>query len=232
MNDILRLVLTIAIATVCGCRTRPSGLALQDTLADRPLQGTILQSAQLPADAIRSLTASGQGWTLDVWWKPEALTRHVTWRKGEAGCSLTVPLRQRPRPWTSTSAGVTETKYGPYQPALNLRDGGDAWQVVMSHERIDFPSEQDLVRRLQWKYYNDPSKTALSSDGILVVLAVDISSAHMNSLGVDINTLTVNGKPPSAEILKPFLQGTIICHAEQCGIPSARAPSSQGVGGR
>ena len=181
---------------------------LQDHLASQAQQDTSMPSAKPPIGARCSLEAAGDGWGLTVLWKTNELTRYVDWKKGNAGFALALPLRRRPSPWTYTNGGTTQTKYGPYQPALTHREGGKPWRVVMSHEKVDFPAEQDLLKVLQWKCYRDPAQTAVSPDGHLVSLRAD-EYPEGGSLGITIYTLSINGEPPPADVLEPFLMGAI-----------------------
>ena len=126
MKAILHIGLATALTLFCGCAAQPSGMALQDDLASQTQQDTSLPSAKPPIDARCSIEAAGDGWGLAVLWKTNEMTRYVDWKKGDAGFALALPLRRRPSPWTYTNGGITQTKFGPYQPALTHREGGEA----------------------------------------------------------------------------------------------------------
>ena len=92
----------------------------------------------------------------------------------------------------------------------------------MSHEQVDFPTDQDLVNMLRWPYYAKSDAWALAEDGTFAELQVDRSPAG-NSLGIKLNQLTVRGAPPKRSILVPFIRGRINTKCEQAGFFS---PSS------
>jgi hypothetical protein len=170
---------------------------------------------------MNKLTAEGPDWTVTVQWNTGELPRHVAWREAGDGFSLGIPLRARPKPFTTSFWGLTMTRYGPYQPACVHRRGGDDWHVQMSHEQADLPSEAELTTLLE-RSIPGPAHAhpALSPDGIMVTLRGPQFSGTA-SLDVQIWILTVNGKRPSASVLEPFLTGKVAIEPRQ-GVDGTR----------
>jgi hypothetical protein len=193
---------------VTGCGSSRSGLELQDDLVGRLPQDESLPAEPHDEPYSCTLTAAANGWKLTVRWDPGDLVRQVTFDSDEVRTTMRIPLRNRPRPWTSSDAGVTSTRYGPYQPACNHREGEKVWHVTMEHEQLNFPTVADLTAQLSWPWYSDPSWTAVSADGTVVRVQYD---AHPTtpSLNIDVLRLTVNGAPPTASVMEPFLKGEI-----------------------
>jgi hypothetical protein len=94
----------------------------------------------------------------------------------------------------------------------------------MSHEQADFPTEADLKKFLD---QNIPGQAhahpVLSSDGIMVTLRSP-SYSGFTSLDVEIWILTVNGKTPSASLLRPFLTGKLKIEPNKSLHATAAAP--------
>lgn len=79
----------------------------------------------------------------------------------------------------------------------------------MSHERVDYRSEDDLNNDLKRRAAYFPHDLIVSPNGTLVHLLVSEAEAG-NSLGIDIEMLTVNGRRPAASTLRPFLKGRVV----------------------
>ncbi len=210
------------IAVLLGCTKQPETREVSAATNARPT-GLDLQAvlvASLPHDASlsppeqtqqfkKALTAEGSNWMVTVRWNPGDLHRFVTWKEGEDGFSLGIPLRNRGKPFESTWAGVTMTRYGPYQPACVHQRNGSDWHVQMSHEQNDFPSDEQLKMMLEQNIPGRPHyNSVLSTDGTMVTLCGPAYSGG-DTLDVQIWMLTVNRKKPSLEVLKPFLTGKI-----------------------
>lgn len=111
------------------------------------------------------------------------------------------------------------TAYGPYQPALNwVAPDGEVWHVTMRNEQIDFPTEGDLSRFLDWGCYSDPAHAAFDpAQGLLVSLYVSRkgettqqgSKLLGSSLGIDIYRLAVGGIPLAPDRFSQMAKGTI-----------------------
>ena len=189
--------------------SRPTGLDLQAALAASLPHDASLPTPKASQEFKRTLMAEGSNWTVTVRWNPGDLHRFVTWQEGDDGFSLDIPLRSRGKPFELSWAGVTMTRYGPYQPAcVHPRNGSD-WHVQMSHEQADFPSDDQLRKMLQQNFPGQPhDHPVLSPDGTMVTLRGPAFSGG-DTLDVQIWMLTVNGKKPSLELLKPFLTGKI-----------------------
>jgi hypothetical protein len=86
----------------------------------------------------------------------------------------------------------------------------------MSHEQMDFPTDNDLVAMLQWPYYADSDTWALSEQGIFADLRVNRLPTG-NSLGISLHRFTVRGQPPTPDTLAPFIRGSITTKCEQAG---------------
>ena len=225
-RDVVATVALVSLAATlssCTAQRLPSGLALQNALAasvgpptvSPPCSDTDERGAR---GFDRCVEATGPNWGLVVRWRDDELMRKVEWRVGSDRGELLVPLKRRPRPWTSELAGVTNTRYGPYQPALHHTVAGEHWSVTMSHERIDFPTVGDLKRFLLWGYYSDPSHVAFDpGKGILVTLYVGrkgdayLNGAVLlgNSLGVEVGELSVAGEPLPTDAFASMAKGSV-----------------------
>jgi len=85
----------------------------------------------------------------------------------------------------------------------------------MSHEQADFSTEADLTKMLKISIPGQhPTQPVLSPDGIMVTLSGP-SFSGTTSVDVEIFNLTVNGRPPSPALLKPFLTGKVIIETKQ-----------------
>jgi hypothetical protein len=176
-----------------------------------------------PTGSRHTVHASAHGWQFDLSWFEDSLVRRVNWQSRDGGFSFEIGLKKRGAPWTYADAGVTQTMYGPYQPAFRFQDSSGSWSITMSHEQVDFPTDQDLVNMLRWPYYAKSDAWALAADGTFAELQVDRSPAG-NSLGIKLNQLTVRGAPPKRSILVPFIRGRISTKCEQTGF-SPTSPS-------
>ncbi len=209
-------VLIVCAGLLSSCSPKPSGLDLQDALVRSLPHDTTLSPPNASASLTEDLTAKGRNWSVSVKWTPGELTRFVTWREGDQGFSLMIPLRNRSRPFTTSYDGVTMTRYGPYQPACEHRSGRDRWHVMMSHEQVDFPSNADLVKKLRGTVgAAHHANSVLSPTGVMLSLCGPSYSGG-SSLDIQVWILTVNGKQPSAEVLAPFLKGelTVTSHTK------------------
>jgi len=113
------------------------------------------------------------------------------------------------------------TTYGPYQPACVHHRAGADWHVQMSHEQADFPTEAELLRFLKRSIPGQlHAHPVLSAEGIMVTLRGPLYSGT-TSLDVEIWTLTVNRRTPSASLLRPFLTGELKIEPNQ--ITAAKA---------
>ena len=110
---------------------RPTGLDLQAALAASLSHDASLPSPESTQQFNKTLTAQGSNWTVTVRWNPGDLHRFVTWQEGEDGFSLGIPLGNRGTPFALTWAGVTMTRYGPYQPACVHQRNGSDWHIQM-----------------------------------------------------------------------------------------------------
>ena len=157
------------------------------------------------------IAAYGDGWMLDVTWEDGSLLRQVHWtnKKVQSSGVFDVALRERHRPFEYSYPGCTSFYYGPYQPALEYHRGGVRVDVTMSHERNEFPSEEDMLTKLNSAWYSDPERVAVSSNGVLVALDVSAASPRHICVNISIYYLTVNGASPEQHVLKPFLKGDI-----------------------
>jgi hypothetical protein len=209
----------LAVLCLHGC-SGPSGLELQQQLTESlgSERGRVA-TARIQTGNRQTVHASAHGWQFDLSWFEYSLVRRVNWKSQDEGFPFEIGLRKRGSPWTYTDAGVTQTMYGPYQPSFRIRDSSDSWAITMSQEQVDFPTDQDLVKMLQWPYYAKSDSWALSTDGTLAQLRVDRSPAG-NSLDVKLDRLTVRGAPPKPSILAPFLRGRINTKCEQVGTPN------------
>lgn len=163
--------------------------------------------------------ARAHGWQFDLSWFEHSLVRRVSWQSQDGGFPFEVGLRKRVSPWTDTDAGVTQTMYGPYQPSFRFRSSIESWAITMSHEQVDFPTDQDLVNMLRWPYYAESDAWALSADGTFAELRVDRSRGG-NSLSIKLNRLTVRGATPKPSTLAPFIRGSIHTKSEQVEAPN------------
>ncbi len=212
----------LLFATLLGCaqqleaqqasapaNSRPTGLELQDALARSLPHDAALPSAKPSQEFGSTLTAEGSNWTVTVRWNPGELHRFVTWQEGDDGFSLGIPLRKRNKPFESSWGGVTMIRNGPYQPACVYQRNGSNWHVQMSHEQADFPFEADLRKELEQVMSGQRHvHRALSPDGTMVTFRGPAYSGS-DTIHVEIWMLTVNGRKPSLELLKPFLSGNI-----------------------
>ena len=209
MRAASHISLILVLLSAVGCSQRHPRPNPQDALAASLPHDASIQPPDASANFTNQLTAEGGDWSVSVRWNSGESERFVTWREGGDGFSLGIPLRTRPKPFTTSDGGVTITRYGPYQPACVLRRGSDDWHVQMSHEQADFPSEADLTKFLEQSIPGQPhAHPVLSPDGIMVTLRSPLYS-RFTSLDVEIWILTVNGKMPSPSLLKPFLGGTL-----------------------
>ena len=209
MRPVLYIMLILSLLEVASCSIRRPEGNLQDALARSLPHDASIQPPDASRKFTHKLTAEGSNWTVTVQWNAGDLERFVTWREGADGFSLGIPLRVRPEPFTQSFWGLTMTTYGPYQPACVHHRGGADWHVQMSHEQADFPTEADLTKFLERSIPGQPyAHPVLSPDGILVTLRGP-SYSGTTSLDVEIWILTVNGKAPSASLLKPFLIGRL-----------------------
>ena len=208
MHARVSLILLVACLAV-GCSSRHSSPNIQDALASALPHDASIEPSNTVSNYSHLLDAEGPGWSVTVRWNPGELTRWVKWQEGKDGFTLVIPLRPRHKPFTYSDDGVTMTRYGPYQPACVHRRDGHDWHVMMSHEQADFPTEGDLTKMLKSSFPGSPhAKPVLSPDGIMVTLRGP-SYSNFESVDVEIWLLTVNGRPPSASLLKPFLTGAV-----------------------
>src|SRR2546425_3144583 len=142
-------MLIVSLLAAASCSRRLSGDDLQDALARSLRHDASIQPPDASAKFTHKLTAEGSNWTVTVQWNAGDLKRFVTWREGADGFSLGIPLRARPKPFTTSFEELTMTRYGPYQPACVHRRGGADWHVQMSHEQADFPTEAELTKFLE-----------------------------------------------------------------------------------
>jgi len=215
MRMLAPIVIAVCVLVAVGCSHRPSGLDLQDELARSLRHDESSAPPDTDQEFQRQLTAHGSNWTVTVYWNPGELHRFVTWQENDRGFSLGVPLRTRSKPFVYSWGGEAMTRYGPYQPAcVHNRDGTD-WHIQMSHEQADFPSKEQLTKMLTRSIPGRPhAHPVLSTDGTMVVLRSPLFSGG-DTLDVQIWMLTVAGKKPSPELLKPFLRGNITTEPNQ-----------------
>ena len=160
---------------------------------------------------VNRLVARNGEWDVDVEWREGSLSRHVYWTSHslEMSGNFDIRLWKRKKPWTQSGHGVTRTYYGPYQPRGSVIQGGLRTDRIMSHERMDFPSEKDLICFLGWDWYNDPKHVAVSPGGTLVVMVVSGSPPLHVFVNLGVYYLTVNGNAPDPDVLRPFVKGTV-----------------------
>jgi hypothetical protein len=203
----------IATLWLQGCGG-PSGLELQQQLTESlGSGGGRISNVTQKSGCKQTVHASANGWQFELSWFEGSLVRSVSWQSRQGGFPFEIPLKKRGSPWTYTDAGVTQTMYGPYQPSLRLGSSGELWAITMSQEQVDFPTEQDLVNMLRWPYYAESDAWALSADGTIAQLRVDLSAAG-NSLDIKLDRLTVRGDPPKPGTLAPFIRGRITARCE------------------
>jgi hypothetical protein len=231
-NNMKNTAILILLALLLGCthptgaswspastsdsrESGPTGLDLQDALTQLLRHDRSLPAPDADQAFEKTLTAQGSSWTVVVRWNPGDPHRFVTWREGDDGFSLGIPLRKRGKPFESSWGGVTMTRYGPYQPACVHRRNGADWHVQMSHEQSDFPSEEQLKKMLE-RRMPGPSHAhpVLGPGGTMVTLRGPLYSRG-DSLDVEIWMLTVNGEKPSPSLLKPFLAGKVTIEPNQ-----------------
>ena len=103
---------------------------------------------------------------------------------------------------------MTCTFYGPYQPSGSVVQDGVRIDRNMSHERVEFSSEKDMLVFLDRDFYRDPTHIAVSPHGTLVSLLVGGTPPHI-SVNISVFYLTVKGNIPDPELLRPFVKGKI-----------------------
>ena len=163
------------------------------------------------------LTASTDLFRIRIEWEIPENRRRITVATDEIELPpFVVDLIDRPRPWTQswTAAPLPEftmTRYGPYMPGAHLTVDDEEWHVVVSHEIVDFPTENDLRHFIDWKnsYFTD--SFALDSSGIYAELVVHAKGGETlgNSLNLTVHYLFVDGKRPPADLLEKFVKGDV-----------------------
>lgn len=223
---VLAVMLLLLPALCTACRRvshnsdSPTGLALQDHLVAALNHDGDSRARASCRDDLSSLEhcldAMGPGWRLVVMWSEDSLIRNVQWWHRDLRGTADILLRERDKPWASSVAGVTTTRYGPYQPSLLVHDEHGEWSVCMAHERMDFPTEGDLLRFLEWGGYTNRAEAALDAEGTMVVLRVSLKgdtvgrrTVARNSLGVELYTLTLRGGRIPCSLLRGKTMGTI-----------------------
>ena len=224
MKRVSFILLIVSLLSGPGCSSRQTGPDLQDALARSLPHDASIKPPDTVSNYTHSLSAEGAGWSVAVRWNPGELNRWVKWQEGNDGFTLVIPLRPRHKPFAYSSEGVTMTRYGPYQPACVHHKGKDDWHVQMSHEQADFPTEEGLTEMLKSSFPGQPhARPVLSPDGTMVTL-FGPSYSGIPSLDVEIWMLTVNGQPPSASLLKPFLTGEVRIEPNPQGGANGKQP--------
>ncbi len=157
------------------------------------------------------ITASGEGWDLAVRWEETSLRRYIEWshKRSSGTNALALSLAPRPKPWRHEIAGVVSIAFDGHQ-SLTLHQEGRRVDVTMRHGRVEYPTAEDLLNFLQWEWYGEPSRVALSSDGILAVLDVDYPYENHWTVNIEIRYLTLSGDAPPAGLLNPYLKGSVV----------------------
>ena len=199
MNRLKILYVMLFLALGSGCTIRVSYNSPQEE--------------RVSGDACNYITAFGVGddWMLDMTWEDGSLLRHVLWtsKRHETYGIFDIPLKTRRRPFRDSYPGYASVRYGPYQPTFERHKDGVRMDVTMSHERADFPSEEDMVVYLSGPWNGNPEHAAVSSNGMFIVLDISaVSPQHIRAI-IDIYYLTVNGKTPEPHVLTPFVKGEI-----------------------